>query len=127
MIKLSRQMDMPNLLVCSAPLSRATQAFINDPVAVSLILTWIQSSKLWRLKIEKTLQGLAQDTQGRALLTAYMPIADLVMLGEDLHMHGLRDMRAIFEEWQSMGAVEGNFESYEVRSRCLKGSVQIAR
>jgi hypothetical protein len=90
-------------------------------------LKWLQTSELWRPKIEETLQGLAQDTQGRALLTAYMPIADLVMLGVDLHTHGLHDMRPIFEEWQSMGAVEGNFEGYEVLARCLKASVQIAR
>lgn len=120
-------MDIPNLLVCSAPFSGAAQVIISDPIAVSRILTWLQTNKCWRPKIEETLQGLAQDTQGRALITAFMPIADLVMLGVDLNTHGLNDMRAIFEKWQSMGAVEGNFEGYEVRSRCIKGSVQIAR
>jgi hypothetical protein len=45
-----------------------------------------------------------------------MPIADLVVLGADLGTHGLHDMRDIFEKWQSMGAVEGNFDGYEVPS-----------
>jgi hypothetical protein len=116
MVALAERLKQPRLLNCSVPLAETSELVISDPAVVKKILSWLKTNEQWRSKIEETLQGLTQDKQGRPLLSAFMPMAELVMLGADLHTQGLHDSRTIFGEWQSMGAAEGNFEGYEIRS-----------
>jgi hypothetical protein len=123
MVELAKRLRQPRLLNCSVPIPGAAELVISDPAAVTLILDWLKTNQHWRGKIEETLQGLAQDKEGRPLLSAFMPIADLVMLGVDLHASSLQNIKAIFEEWQAMGADEGNFEGYEICSGSLERSV----
>lgn len=112
MIKLSEKMKMPNLLRCSVPMPGVVDVVIRDPAAVEQILNWLRQHQKWGVKIEETLQGLARDAEGRPLLTAFMPINELVTLADELNADNICDLRETFAGWQAMGTVEGNMDGY---------------
>ncbi|MFS2158574.1 hypothetical protein ACCD10_14580 [Pseudomonas sp. Pseusp122] len=116
MIKLSEKMKMPNLLKCSVQMPGAVDVVIRDPAAVEQILNWLRQHQKWSVRIEETLQGLAQDAEGRPLLTAFMPISELVMLEDELNADNVCDLRETFVAWQAMGEIEGNIDGYLTQS-----------
>lgn len=111
MVSLAEQMKMPRLLNCTVPLAGA-EIVIRESVEVT---NWLRSSPRWSARIEETLQCMAEDADGRPLLTAFMPIDELVMLAEDLNSDfAALDLRPTFVEWQAMGATEGCFDGYRL-------------
>lgn len=110
MVSLAEQMKMPRLLNCSVPLADA-EIVVRDS---GEIMNWLRSNPRWSARLEETLQCLAEDSDGRPLLTAFMPIDQLIMLAEDLKSDCVCDFRPQFVEWQKMGATEGSFDGYRL-------------
>ncbi|WP_054086167.1 MULTISPECIES: hypothetical protein [Pseudomonas syringae group] len=110
MVSLAEQMKMPRLLNCTVPLADA-EIVIRESVVV---MNWLSSSPRWSARIEETLQCLAEDANGRPLLTAFIPINELIMLAEDLNSDCALDLRPAFVEWQALGATEGCFDGYRL-------------
>lgn len=110
MVELAGRMQLPGLLWASYPLAGAEIIF-QDGVD---IFNWLRSSPRWRSKIEETLQCLADDAEGKPLITSFMPIDDLIMLAQELNDNRVWDLRSPFTEWKAMGATEGCFEGYKI-------------
>ncbi|KPY55629.1 hypothetical protein [Pseudomonas amygdali] len=117
-VSLAEQMKMPRLLCCSAPVTGA-QIVVQETAG---IIDWLRSSPRWSALIEESLQCLAEDSDGRPLLTAFMPIDELVMLAEELNKSGLCDLRSKFADWRKMGATEGSFDAYQLHSDVIKSA-----
>lgn len=110
MVSLAEQLKMPRLLNCSVPLADA-EIVVRDN---GEIMNWLRSNPRWSARIEETLQCLAEDSDGRPLLTAFMPIDQLIMLAEDLNSDCVCDFRPQFAEWQKTGATEGCVDGYRL-------------
>lgn len=113
MVTLAKQMNMPRMLLCDVPLKDAAQD-VEDPETVEQILSWIQASEKWRSITESTLQCMSE-RDGRALLTAFMPMEDFVALGEDLMADPqFASLQLPFAQWQAMGASTGYIDGYRL-------------
>lgn len=109
-VTLAEQMKMPRLLICSVPLDDA-ETIVQE---CGDLMNWLRSNSRWSARIEETLQCISEDSEGRAFLTAFMPIDQLLMLAEDLNSDGVYDLRPQFIAWQEMGATEGYFNGYRL-------------
>ncbi|NWA23948.1 hypothetical protein HX866_03500 [Pseudomonas gingeri] len=115
MVALAERMQMPNFLMCDVPLDGAPPVVIDDPVKVELILSWLRANHKWSARIEETLQSMANDSEGRPLLTAFMPAEEFAIFADDLAANEqLADLHLPFAEWRAMGATTGYFDGYEL-------------
>lgn len=116
MVTLAKQMQMPNLLKCDVPLAGVAPVVISDPDTVGLILDWLRNTPRWKDPIEETLQGMAQDSAGKPLLTAFMPTEEFAMLAADLKASAPHaELNLPFAEWHSLGGTTGYFDGYELQ------------
>ncbi|WP_324729646.1 hypothetical protein [Pseudomonas chlororaphis] len=115
MVALADQLQMPHLLNCDVPLPPASQVEVRDQATVELVLGWLQQNQRWCARIESTLQCMANDSDGRPLLTAFMPIDEFAMLVEDLVIEGLLpDLHLPLAEWRAKGATNFYIDGYRL-------------
>jgi hypothetical protein len=114
MVDLAKRMNNPRLLLCDVPLAGVPPLEINDHATVGQILAWLQSNEKWRSCIEHTLQGMSE-IDGKPLLTAFMPISVLVLLGQELLAEPqFAGLDLPFAQWQAMGAETGYFDGFRL-------------
>jgi hypothetical protein len=114
MVDLAKRMNMPRLLLCDVPLEGVPALEIVDPDSVSRLLTWLESNEKWKSRIEATLQCMSE-IDGKPLLTAFMPISEMVLLGQDLMAESqFSDLHLPFAQWHDMGAETGYIDGFRL-------------
>lgn len=75
----SQRLNMPQLLISSEPTEGAEPVRISDAAA---FISWLQSTR-WGEYIEVDLRCQPQDTQGRSIFVAWIPLCDFEQLASD--------------------------------------------
>lgn len=111
---LAKQVDNPRLVLCDYPLEGRPEFEINTPDHVRTVLNWLMANERWASVIERSLQCLAQDHQGRELLTAFVNPEDFADLAMDADRAGLMPgLVAAVEAWRSLGITRIYFDGYK--------------
>jgi len=122
MVELAEKLQNPNLLKCDYPIEGLT--FEVNGVRAKAILDWLSEHPRWRREIESTLQCLAQDLEGRPLLTAFMQIDKFEELADELAGSGLLPgFREIVAHWRERGATSGYIDGYRIQAPAVASVV----
>lgn len=114
-VALAEELQIPNLLKCEYPIE-GLQFTVNDAAAIKATLDWLQGHPRWKREVESTLQCLAEDGEGRPLLTAFMQIDEFEELAVELAANGLLPgIRETVALWRERGATSGNLDGYRLQ------------
>jgi len=114
MLALAQQVDNPLLARGDYPLEGIPGFEINTPEHVAEVLDWLMANKRWASVIERSLQCLAQDHQGRKLLTAFVAPEAFEELAKDADEAGLMPgLVSAVEAWCSLGTTRIYFDGYK--------------
>lgn len=115
LIDLAQKLNIPNLLICEYPLE-GLELPVSEGVKIQRVLDWLQGNSRWKAAIERTLQCLAEDKDGRPFLTAFMGIEEFTELAGDLASSGvLPGLQGSVAHWREMGATSCSFEGYRLQ------------
>jgi hypothetical protein len=113
MVALAQSMNNPRLLLCDTPLDNSLNSVISAGDLTAGVLDWLSNHDKWSTRINDCLQCLAEDSEGRRLLTAFMPVGDFEQMADDMAASGFAtDLPAKVAQWRELGAVRGYFEGY---------------
>ena len=107
--KLAIEMSMPQLLDIDEPTHGATRLSIAEAEG---FMSWLRSTQ-WGTRLAEDLQCIANDNEGRPLLTSWLSCDEFRQLVTDAQSEpfGLSLHRA-YAAWTALGATSVYFDSY---------------